>query len=208
MTIRAVIFDCDGVLFRSERANVAFYNDVLRSCGQSPLPSDGEADAHAMASAQLFAKRFAKDPELATRLRKTANELDYTPYFSMMDPRAEMQSALQDLRDAGHRTAMATNRGKTTATVIEHFGLHNLFDFWVGALDVAVPKPAPDMLELCLERLALEPAEAVYVGDQPSDLAASQAAGLRFIAMPPVSLDWSVRVESLDELPALVASMD
>ena len=34
MGLMLVIFDCDGVLFRSEQANVAFYNEVLRQVGQ------------------------------------------------------------------------------------------------------------------------------------------------------------------------------
>ncbi|MCI0347644.1 MAG: HAD family hydrolase, partial [Chloroflexi bacterium] len=45
----------------------------------------------------------------------------------------------------------------------------------VGVLDVARPKPHPDVVLKCLARLGVRPAAAVYVGDAESDLAAARA---------------------------------
>ena len=56
VAIRLVIFDCDGVLFHSDRANVAFYNAVLREAGEPPLEPDAEIAAHALASSELYKK--------------------------------------------------------------------------------------------------------------------------------------------------------
>lgn len=207
MSIRAILFDCDGVLFRSEQANVGFYNEVLRLAGERPLAPDGEREAHALASEQLFAKRFAGQPELAARLKEIASGLDYTPFFDLMFPRPELRPAISALRKAGFRTAMATNRGKTTATVVAHFGLEDLFDFWVGALDVAKPKPAPDMLLLSLERMALDAKEAVYVGDQAGDEAAALAAGMPFVGMPPIAAKVEHAISSLEELEQVVSEL-
>jgi phosphoglycolate phosphatase len=205
MKLRAVLFDCDGVLFRSEPANIAFYNDVLALAGEPPLDGEGLGDAHALAAADLFAKRYGAGTEMARRLHELARDHDYGPYFDLMEPRRELRPALEGLRAMGLSTAMATNRGKTTGTVVERFGLGDLFDLWVGALDVARPKPAPDMLELCLERLGVGPQEAVYVGDQAGDLAAARAAGIGFIAMPPVAASSRPAIARLDELPDLLA---
>ncbi|NIQ97111.1 MAG: HAD family hydrolase, partial [Desulfuromonadales bacterium] len=39
--IKGVIFDCDGVLFESRQANLAYYNDILAFFGEEPI---SEAD--------------------------------------------------------------------------------------------------------------------------------------------------------------------
>jgi HAD superfamily hydrolase (TIGR01549 family) len=39
----------------------------------------------------------------------------------------------------------------------------------LGADEVAAAKPDPDGLLLCCERLGVDPASSVYVGDSPTD---------------------------------------
>ncbi len=43
------------------------------------------------------------------------------------------------------------------------------------------PKPAPDILRLCLDRAAVEAPRAVYVGDSRIDYEAADSAGMHFI---------------------------
>jgi len=45
-------------------------------------------------------------------------------------------------------------------------------------------KPAPGLVRQCLEALALEPAEAILVGDRDRDVAAARAAGVRGLLFP------------------------
>jgi phosphoglycolate phosphatase len=206
MSIRLVIFDCDGVLFRSEAANVAFYNEVLRQVGEPPLPAREEVAAHAMASAHLFRHFYGDQPELLARVQEVARGLDYTPFYSFMEPQPALRETLALLRRR-YATAMATNRGKTTHGVLAHFDLADFFDLAVGALDVEHPKPAPDMIEVCLEHFGVAPEEAVYVGDQPLDRDAAAAAGVHFVGMDPIADEVPMRLERFDELPALVAEL-
>ena len=49
--------------------------------------------------------------------------------------------------------------------------------------EVPKAKPAADGLLACCERLGVDPAAAVYVGDAPSDGAAAKAAGMRAIGV-------------------------
>jgi beta-phosphoglucomutase-like phosphatase (HAD superfamily) len=77
VAIKAVIFDCDGVLFHSEKANVEFYKAVLDNAGLPPLPTDSDMSYHALASVQLFEvlrrqtrrSRACREGCPATRLR-------------------------------------------------------------------------------------------------------------------------------------------
>ena len=182
MTKRLVILDCDGVLFDSSAANVAFYNAILDRMGRPPLDAEGEVLAHWMGSPQLIAKLFADDAEGHRAARTLARELDYTPFLHLMQPVPELAETLLWIRERS-ATALATNRGSTVPQLLEHFGLDGHFDLVVGTNHVARPKPAPDMLLHCLEHFTLDPSQAVYVGDSPSDREAALAAGMEFIAV-------------------------
>jgi HAD superfamily hydrolase (TIGR01509 family) len=201
VTKRLVILDCDGVLFDSSAANVAFYNAILERMGRPPLDAEGEVLAHWMGSPQLIAKLFGDDPAAHRAARTVARELDYTPYLYLMQPVPELAATLRWIRERS-ATALATNRGSTVPQLLEHFGLDAHFDLVVGTHHVARPKPAPDMLLHCLAHFALEPSEAVFVGDSPTDREAAHAAGMAFIAVG--TLAHERRVDSLAELRALL----
>ncbi len=197
---RAVIFDCDGVLFDSAAANLAYYDTVLAALGQAPLDETRALQAHTMAAPQLFATLFANDPALVEQARAVTRQIDYGPFYRLMQPVPELFDLLGNLK-ARYRMAMATNRGTSTQGVVRHFGLDRFFEVAVGMLDVPRPKPFPDMLEKCLAHFGLPPEDAVYVGDAPSDYEAARTAGMRFIGVGD-HCGAPHRIGDLRELPA------
>ena len=201
--LRAVIFDCDGVLFDSWRANVAFYNAVLAVLGRPSLDAEGERQAHVLSSPQLFAILFGDDAALVERATVLARELDFGPFYQWMQPAPGLHALLAELKTT-YRLAMATNRGVTASRVVRHFGLDDLLELTVGIHEVARPKPSPDMIDKCVAHFGIAPHEAVYVGDTSSDHAAARAAGTHFIAVGE-HVEAPLRIRELRELPALLA---
>ena len=60
-------------------------------------------------------------------------------------------------------------------------GVDDLFEVLVTSVDVGAAKPDPPPLELALRRLGLDdPSRVLYVGDQPTDAAAAEAAGMPY----------------------------
>jgi len=206
LAIELVIFDCDGVLFDSDRANVAFYREVVRRAGVPPLPDDADVACHALASAQLFEKYYGHEPDLLARVKRAAAQTDYAPFFDLMMPRQGLHDVLQTLSER-YRTAIATNRGATVATLVERFGLSGLVELAVGVLDVARPKPHPDLVLKCLEHFDVPAERAVYVGDQPSDRTCARAAGVAFVGTGSVAGECTLTVMELGELPELLARL-
>lgn len=206
MTIRAVLFDCDGVLFDSEPANLAFYREVLRLAGAPPVPESAEAAYHSLASAQLFEKLFGDQPEMLAHVKEIARTTSYAPFFPLMQPKPLLHETLAKVRER-HATAMATNRGQTTQGVVDFFGLGALFDLAVGVLDVARPKPHPDMLLHCIDHFGVAARDAVYVGDQPTDLEAAEAAGMHFIGMGPMCGRTPLSAQRFEQIPEILGGI-
>ncbi len=93
---------------------------------------------------------------------------------------------LERLREAGLRMAVATNEVRARASkALEEAGLLPLIDVIVGVDEVENPKPAPDLIVSACQRCGVSPSMAVYVGDQPEDLMAAEAAGVRVVGVGP-----------------------
>ena len=197
-----VMLDCDGVLFDSWEANVGFYDAILARLGLPLLDAAGRELAHRLSSGQLREQLFATDPETHRLAKDIARAMDYAAFLPLMRPVRELRATLAWLQARG-RTAMVTNRDATIPEVLAHFDLANYFDVVVGVGDAARPKPAPDMLEVCLARLGTRPEHAVYVGDSPGDYAAAREAGVPFIGVGR-DVECQLRIAELAELPALL----
>jgi len=199
--VKLIIFDCDGVLFDSAGANIAYYNAVLERLGRQPMDEAWGLRAHFLSSRQLYEAMFGNDAALREEAVRVGREIDYGPYYRLMRPMPDLERVLQQLH-AHHTLAMATNRGGTAQGVVREFGLDRWLSLAVGAQDVPRPKPSPDMLLHCLAHFRMLPTEAVYVGDSETDHQAALAASVPFIGFGAASAA-PRRILHLRELLAL-----
>lgn len=189
------MFDADGVLFDSYESNIAYYNAIFTQVGEPPLSPAEETASISYAAAEMFKTRAGSNAALLATMLETARNLDSTPFFNLLRPPFELRPFMTALK-ASYRLALATNRSATVPRLIEHLDLAGIFDAVASALDKVPPKPAPDILRLCLERAKVAPEHAVYVGDSPIDRIAAEAAGVRFIGV-------GHRVEHHHRIPSL-----
>lgn len=197
--IRGIIFDCDGVLFESRKANLAYYNTILGLLNESPVEESDHARAHlchTAASPQVFAQILGE--ERAPEALALAADLDYRQFIEYMQPEPGMIEALSQLAGS-YPLAVATNRGCSMLSILEHFGLKDFFDAVVTSRDVTHPKPAPDMLHEAARRLKYATHELLFVGDSDLDQAAARMAGMPFAAYRG-DLQADVRLEHHGEL--------
>jgi HAD superfamily hydrolase (TIGR01509 family) len=203
--LSVVIFDCDGVLFDSAAANIAYYDAVLQRLGRPPLDDEWGRRAHFMSSHQLWEAMFGSDPDVAAEARRAAADVDYGPFYRQMVPAPDLESVLAALRRR-YRLAMATNRGATLPGVMREFRLDRYIELAVGVTDVVNPKPHPEMIEKCLQHFAVQPPDAVYVGDSETDHRAALAAGVHFVAVGTATPAERL-VTHLRELPAALETL-
>jgi phosphoglycolate phosphatase len=114
--------------------------------------------------------------ELAERIYEAADEIQAATFNPVLYD--GVKEKLQELYDAGFKLGIATN-GVTsiTKTMLEGLGVGELFSVIVGADTVERSKPAPDMIILACEKAGVLAEEMAYVGDQPTDIRAAEAAG-------------------------------
>jgi phosphoglycolate phosphatase len=203
--LELVIFDADGVLFDSVESNTAYYNAIFAEIGEPPLSPDEERACIFLAAMQVFELRASEDAAKLVRMREIARSIDFTPFFALLRPPFELRPFLLELKRR-YRVALATNRSATTLGLIEHLGLDGVFDAVASARDKVRPKPAPDIVRLCLERAGVAAERAVYVGDSQIDVEAASGAGAHFLGVG-ARVVHPHRVASLGEVPSALERM-
>jgi phosphoglycolate phosphatase len=201
--IELVMFDADGVLFDSDQSNVAYYNAIFTQIGEAPLDAVEEINAISHAAGQVFSDRARDNHDKLARMHQIARDLDPAPFFHLLKPPFELRPFMLELKNR-YRLALATNRSATVPALVEHLKLAGIFDAIASARDQVRPKPAPDILKLCLERARVAREHAIYVGDSVVDREAAEGAGVGFVAVGR-RVEHSTQIAHLAELPATLA---
>lgn len=180
---KTVIYDCDGVIFDSIEANLAFYNRIMSAFGRPPL--DREHGEH-MRVLHTYANRdvltyFFPDPAEFREALQHARQIDYrdlVPFMKLEDGFTEVLERLRPLVSL----AVCTNRSTSMEMLLESFKLDAYFSCVMTASKVVNPKPHPEPLLKVLEHYSINAREALFVGDSDVDRQAAAAAGIPFVA--------------------------
>ncbi|MDR2388042.1 MAG: HAD family hydrolase [Deltaproteobacteria bacterium] len=104
------------------------------------------------------------------------------PEYQAMELFEGGRETLEALNKGGVIMGLASNRD-TPDKPLRTLGILDYFKAIVGQLDVKNVKPAPDMILKAMELLGARPEQTLYVCDSKGDLVASQAAGVKAMAM-------------------------
>ena len=196
--IKVVAFDCDGVLFDTEKANKAYYNQVLNQFGLPAMTKEQFVFTQMNTVDQSLAYLFEDKTtlEAAQTFRKS---MSYIPFLKFMEIEPYLKPLLEKLRPA-FKTAIATNRTDTMDRVLIEHDLTEFFDLVVTASDVKRPKPDPEPLVKIIEYFGLKPRQMIYIGDSELDELAAKSAGVVMVAYKNRSLSADFHIDSLKEL--------
>ncbi|MHA7987324.1 HAD family hydrolase [Rathayibacter sp. CAU 1779] len=240
--IRAVLFDLDDTLFAHREAVAVAIVAHVRSLGHPYDASDAAAEVEAWrALEELHYHRYLAgevdfDEQRRSRARDfasrhgaslaMADEMSwfdryFTHYVDSWHLHDDVRPCLDALRAnlPGVRFGIITN-GELDYQLrkIDAVGLGPEVDAVVASGDLGVAKPDPRIFLLASERLGVEPAEAVYVGDRlATDAIGAARAGLTGVwidrhgaEVTPEASETAdavgvLRIDSLAELPGLLA---
>jgi putative hydrolase of the HAD superfamily len=84
-------------------------------------------------------------------------------------PRSDALETLAELRRRGHRLGLISVCSEDVPDVWEETTLAGMLDETIFSCDVGISKPDPRIYEIACERLEVEPAECLFVGDGAND---------------------------------------
>lgn len=205
--IKAVVFDCDGVMFDSKEANRAFYDHILREFGLGGMTEDQLSYVHMHTVDESIAYLFQGTGDLVYAADEFRTNLDYHAFLHLMNMEPGLKEFLSFLKPK-YKTAISTNRTNTMDKLLEVFGLAHYFDMVVCAIDVQNPKPHPESLMKIMRELDCMPYEMLYIGDSEIDRKAAAAAGVPLVAYKNTDLSAQYHVDSFhDMIPVLEDAM-
>ncbi|TBV80089.1 MAG: HAD family hydrolase [Desulfobulbaceae bacterium] len=197
--IKLVVFDCDGVMFDSRRANQEYYNHILARFGRPTMDHDELDYVHTHHAGDSIRHIFRNYPADLAAVKDYCRQLDYTAFLQYMHMEPDLLEFLAYLRPQ-RKTAISTNRTTTMPLVLEVFKLTACFDQVVTAQDVVNPKPHPEALERILRTLAVGPEHTIYIGDSQIDREHTTGAGIPLIAFKNPALAAEYHVNSFMEI--------
>lgn len=174
---KLIIFDCDGVLFETAEANLAYFNKCLEIAGYEKVPEEMIHKVQYMSVKQLI-DIFITDKIKAERMFELSQSVPYDQFIPEIRANFNFDEILLPLREK-YYLAVATNRGRSIDTLFAYFNLYRYFHFKISTIN-ARPKPDPDMIIKCLNYFNINNEEAVFIGDSESDSECAENAAVDF----------------------------
>lgn len=196
--IRAVVFDLDNTLtdfMGLKEAAIAAAADAMIDAGlDARLPrSDRDPHQRVIEGIREVYDREGIESQVVfnTYLRETLGEVDYKflaaaivgyrrARDSALVPYPHVRLTLHSLMRAGLKLGVVSDAPRESAWLrLVYLNLHHVFDAVVTYEDTGIRKPEKEPFLAVLDRLQVEPAHALMVGDWPDrDMAGARAIGM------------------------------
>ena len=166
--IKAVIFDCFGVLYRD---NLDLLYDLVPIDRRMELQDIIRACDHGFISRQDYREAIA---ELTGKTPEAIGDIErrqFAPNQPLLDYAVRLKSR--------YKVGLLSNIGDETMDRLFPTGeREQLFDAFVLSSDVGVVKPAAAIFEVTAERLGMLPHECVMIDDLPKNVEGAERVGM------------------------------
>jgi len=183
--IRLIIYDLDGTLIDSTMAIVETFNRVVEEQGEPACPNIEIEEMIGLPLTEMF--RRVLPPPKHVRVQACWNR--FIQIYADVGLRKTrilpgVMETLSFFKNADYMQSIATTkRSDVASSLLSKLGLLHYFDLVLGITDVDSPKPAPDIINLTLNRLGVELREAVFIEDTTIGLEAGVRAGVHTVGV-------------------------
>jgi HAD superfamily hydrolase (TIGR01509 family) len=179
-SVSAVIFDIDGTLIDSVDLHAQAWQETLAYFGiRVPLE---EIRSQIGKGGDQLLPVFVPPEELDALkdgIEAYRSELFQREYLAKVRPFPKVRELLERIKQEDHRVGLASSAKAEELDAYKRLTrTADLIDAETSASDVNCSKPCPDVFEVVVDRLHVNPSRAVVVGDSRYDAIAARKAGL------------------------------
>ncbi len=180
-TIKAVLFDLDGVLIDATEWHYKALNRSLGLFGFTISRYDHMATYNGLPTRKKL-EMLSVESGLPTSLHALINRVKqvYTreEILASCWPTFEKEFMMSRLRREGYRIAVCSNAiRESVELMLARAGLLEYVEFILSNEDVKAPKPDPAIYQLAMSRMGIEAHEVVIVEDAAHGILAARRAG-------------------------------
>jgi len=177
--IKAIIFDMDGVLIDAKDWHYESLNKALGLFGSEISRYDHLVTFDGLPTKKKL-EMLSLESGFPKSLHSFVNELkqQYTMelVYARCKPVFQHQYALSKLKNEGYHLAVCSNSiRQTVAVMMEKAGLDTYLDFFLSNQDVTRGKPDPEMYQIAIKKLGMDPSECLIVEDNDNGVKAALA---------------------------------
>jgi len=187
-TIKAVIFDLDGVIVSTDEYHFQAWQRLADSLG---IPFDRESNdrlrgVSRMESLEILleksARRYSLDEKREMAERKNTWYRELLKGLSPADIMPGVVDVIKALKERQVRIAIGSSSQNARA-ILRALGLEDEFDVIIDGTHITRSKPDPEVFRIAAMRLGISPEECLVVEDAEAGVEAGSAAGMSVLAV-------------------------
>lgn len=179
--LKAVLFDLDGTLLDSGALVVSSYQHALGTHGLH-VPTGAELLATMGIPLEVVFTDLGYG-DRTDELIATYREHNLARHDEEAHPYPGAADMVRAFAQAGLQVGIVTSKSTAGAWKgVDLIGIREEVQVLIGYDDVVKPKPDPQPVRLGCERIGVDPAHTVYVGDAVVDMRSGRGAGCRVVA--------------------------
>jgi len=191
MTLKAVLFDFNGVIIKDEAIHRDLIDEILISENLRSKPGEyrqfclGRSDRACLKQILTNRGREVRDGYLTQLVNRKAQA-----YQQALDKLEELpiypglEDFIQQLRLHEVKLGIVSDALRTEVElVLNRTGLLEHFSVIIAADDITTSKPEPDGYLLAIERLSLKASNCLAIEDTPTGIQAARSAGVQVVGV-------------------------
>lgn len=185
-SLRAAIFDMDGVLIDSNPYHLQKWVELLSARGIAYKPEDlrQKVLGHTADVPIRFFLGSQLSKEDRDKLRDELEEKFRQSFPPQAKPLPGLEPLIGECQRAGLSLAVASAApAKNVETIVDALGFRPYFRCLITGDEVARPKPDPEIYIKAAEKLGLDPAACVAFEDSFAGVESAKRAGMKCIAI-------------------------
>ncbi len=187
MSVKAVIFDMDGVLFNTEWLCMDSWISVAREKGMPDMETFFPTciGRNLTDTAVLFREFYGESYDYGQFRRQASAKFHEYIEKNGMPVKTGAREILDFLRHRGYLIGLASSSShQSVEEHLERAGLREYFISLTTGDMVEHSKPQPDIYLMACESLGVHPAQALAIEDSPNGIRAAYSAGMIPVMVP------------------------